>query len=427
MRVLVIGATGLVGVHVMWALRTAGLEVDGASRRRPAGAAAHHWFELDFGSMTAVQQWLPLLHGYDAVVNAVGIIRETREGDFDRLHRAAPVALFAACEQLGLRVLQVSALGSHPQAATGYWRSKGVAEADLLARNVDATIIRPSLVYGDDGASSALFGMLATLPVLMLPAAHRALVQPIHVADLADVVVRLLTTQAALPRELAVVGPRAMTMAGYLADLRRGMQAPAALVVTLPAPVARAAAHLAALAPSSAFTPESLLMLERSADGSNTADAAPAQALLGRPLRDPATFARPAQRITAAWSWGAPLVTVAIALMWLITAYVSWFAWPHAESRSWLGACGVPPAWQEPVLLAASVTDAAIGVLLLLRPRRWLWAAQLALVGGYTAMLSVFLPDFWRHPFGPLTKNLPLLALMLLMWRASPRNHRGER
>ena len=287
--------------------------------------------------------------------------------------------------------------------------------------------IRPSLVYGDDGASSVLLRMLATLPVLMLPAAHRALVQPIHVADLADVVVRLLTTQATLPRELAVVGPRATTMAGYLADLRRGMQAPAALVLSLPAPVARVAAHLAALAPSSAFTPESLLMLERSADGSNTADAAPAQAVLGRPLRDPVTFAGPAQRVTAAWSWGASVVTVAIALMWLITAYVSWFAWPHAESRAWLAACGVPPAWQEPVLLAASVTDAAIGVLLLLRPRRWLWAAQLVLVGGYTAMLSAFLPGFWLHPFGPLTKNLPVLALMLLMWRASPRNHRGER
>jgi len=427
MRVLVIGATGLVGAHVLQALRAAGVDADGASRRRPAGAAARHWIELDFGSLTAAQQWQPLLHGYDAVVNAVGIIREAREGDFDRLHRAAPVALFAACEQLGLRVVQVSALGSHPQAVTGYWRSKGAAEVDLLGRRMDATIIRPSLVYGDDGASSVLLRMLATLSVLMLPAAHRALVQPIHVADLADVVVRLLTTQATLPRELAVVGPRAMTIAGYLADLRRGMQAPAALVLSLPAPVARVAAHLAALAPSSAFTPESLLMLERSADGSNTADAAPAQAVLGRPLRDPVTFAGPAQRVTAAWSWGASVVTVAIALMWLITAYVSWFAWPHAESRAWLAACGVPPAWQEPVLLAASVTDAAIGVLLLLRPRRWLWAAQLVLVGGYTAMLSAFLPGFWLHPFGPLTKNLPVLALMLLMWRASPRHHQGEK
>jgi hypothetical protein len=79
----------------------------------------------------------------------------------------------------------------------------------------------------------------------------------------------------------------------------------------------------------------------------------------------------------------------------------------------------VPAVAQEVLLLAACVTDAVIGLLLLLRPRRWLWAAQLALVGGYTAMMSIFLPGFWLHPFGPLSKNLPLLALMFLMWRAS--------
>ena len=155
--------------------------------------------------------------------------------DFDRLHRAAPFALFAACERLGVRVVQLSALGSHSDAATGYWRSKGAAEADLLARQLDSTIIRPSLVYGADGASSVLFRMLATLPVLLLPLAHRALVQPVHVDDLAQVVVRLLALPGALPRALvlAVVGPRATTMAGYLGDLRRGMRAPAALVLTL--------------------------------------------------------------------------------------------------------------------------------------------------------------------------------------------------
>ena len=73
------------------------------------------------------------------------------------------------------------------------------------------------------------------------------------------------------------------------------------------------------------------------------------------------------------------------------------------------------------MLLAASLTDAAIGVSLLLRPRRWLWGLQLALVGGYTMVLSVCLPQFWLHPFGPLSKNLPLLAVMAVMWRASAR------
>jgi uncharacterized protein YbjT (DUF2867 family) len=420
MRILILGATGLIGSHALRALRAAGCTVTGASRRRPPDERVEDWIELDFGAMTNERDWLPLLAGVDAVVNCVGIIREAREGDFDRLHRAAPVALFAACERLGVRrVVQVSALGSHPDAATGYWRSKGAAEADLRKRRLSATIIRPSLVYGEDGASSVMFRMLATLPVLMMPMAHGAKVQPIHVDDLADVVVKLIMEDGTAPHELAVVGPRAMTMAGYLAALRGGMRAPPSLVMDLPMPIARVVARVAALIPSSALTPESLLMLEQSADGSNTADAAPTAARLGRAPRDPARFTRPEQRVVAAWSWGEPMVTVAVALLWLITAYVSWFAWPHADSLAWLAACHVPAPAQEPLLLAASLTDAAIGALLLLRPRRWLWAAQLALVGGYTLALSAFLPGFWLHPFGPLSKNLPLLALMFVMWRAS--------
>jgi uncharacterized protein YbjT (DUF2867 family) len=422
MKVLVLGATGLIGSHALHALRAAGCTAIGASRRRPVEERVEDWRELDFGGMTQAQDWPPLLAGFDAVVNCVGIIREARDGDFDRLHRAAPVAVFAACELLGVRrVVQVSALGSHPDAVTGYWRSKGAAEADLMARGLSSTIIRPSLVYGEDGASSVMFRLLATLPVLMMPMAHGAKVQAIHVDDLAAVLVKLVMADGEVPRELAVVGPRATTMAGYLGALRSGMETAPALVMDLPMPVARVVAQVAALNPSSALTPESLLMLEQSADGSNTADAAPAAAMLGRPMRDPARFARPEHRIVAAWAWGAMLVTVAMAMLWLITAYVSWFAWPHADSMAWLAACGVPAGWQEHVLLSASVLDAAIGVLLLLRPRRWLWAVQLALVGGYTAIMSVCLPGFWLHPFGPLSKNLPLLALMLVMWRLSPR------
>jgi uncharacterized protein YbjT (DUF2867 family) len=420
MKVLILGATGLIGSHALRALRAAGCDVVGASRRRPADERAQDWMEVDFGRMTSESDWLPLLSGVDAVVNCVGIIREARDGDFDRLHRAAPVAVFAACERLGVRrVVQVSALGSHPDAATGYWRSKGAAEAALLARRLSVTIIRPSLVYGEDGASSVMFRMLATLPVLMMPMAHGAKVQAIHVDDLAAVLVRLVLAEGGVPRELAVVGPRATTMAGYLGALRSGMQAAPALVLDLPMPLARVVARVAGMIPSSALTPESLLMLEQSADGGNTADAGPAVALLGRPLRDPVRFARPDQRIAAAWTWGAPLVTVAMALLWLITAYVSWFGWPRADSMAWLAACGVPAGAQQPMLLAASLADAAVGVLLLLYPRRWVWALQLALVGGYTAIMSVCLPGFWLHPFGPLSKNLPLLALMLLMWRAS--------
>ncbi|MBA5685612.1 SDR family oxidoreductase [Rugamonas apoptosis] len=418
MNVLVLGATGLIGGHTLAALRAAGCHVIGASRRRPDGVAASDWHALDMAAMTEPAAWLPLLAGVDAVVNCVGIIRARRPGDFDRLHRAAPVALFAACEQLGVRrVIQLSALGSDPAAATDYWRSKGEAEAALRRRRLHATIVRPSLVYGEEGASSRLFRTLATLPLLAMPMAHGAPVQPIHVDDLAAVIVRLLLRDEDAPAELAAVGPRALSMAGYLAALRAGMGAPPALVLELPLPLARLTARLAALHPASALTPDAQTMLERSADGGNTADAGPVSAVLARTPRDPASFARPVQLPAAVLGWGAPALRIALALLWLVTAWASWWGWPHADSVRWLAACGVPPGWREPLLLAASGLDGAIGSLLLLRPRRWLWPLQLALVAGYSAILTVFLPAFWGHPFGVLSKNLPLLAAMLVLWR----------
>jgi hypothetical protein len=58
------------------------------------------------------------------------------------------------------------------------------------------------------------------------------------VDDLAEVIVRLVMAERAIPGVLAVVGPRATSLAGYLADLRRGMQAAPALVLALPMPLA---------------------------------------------------------------------------------------------------------------------------------------------------------------------------------------------
>lgn len=420
MNILVIGATGLIGSHTLAALQRAGHHAIGVSRRKPP-AALGPWKALEIETFTEAQQWLPHLQGIDAVINCVGILRERRPGDFLRLHQQMPIALFAACEQAGVtRLVQVSALGSQTQAATAYWRSKGVADADLLQRSLSATVVRPSLVYGDEGSSSRVFTMMASLPWVIMPLAHSALVQPIHVEDLAQVLVTLLTSHGRLPRELAAVGPRALTIAAYLAALRAGMVAPPVRVSTLPAVAARVLARCAEWLPASPLTRDALRMLEQSADGSNTADAGPVRALLGQPLRAPEHFAGRSQRARAVCSWAQVAGRPAIAALWLWTAYAAWFGWPHAQSLDWLTQCGLPPAWAASVLLAASLLDAAIGVAVLLLQRAWIWPLQILLVLGYTMIMSVCLPQFWMHPFGPLSKNLPLLILMFVMWRLAP-------
>lgn len=404
MHILILGATGLLGRHIARAVAADGHTVTGAGSG------------LDFTLHTAADAWLPHLAGVDAVVNCTGIFRAREEHDFERLHHTAPAALFDACERMKIRrVIHISALGSGAHAATVYWRSKGAGDDALRSRDLDYTIVRPSLVYSADGASSRMFLALAAMPAVALPMPRGARVQPVHVDDLAAAIAALLRPEHSGIRELAAVGPRALALADYLADLRRGMRAGAALALKLPMPLAGWAARLAALHPASPLTPDALAMLD--AGAVNTANATGMAALLGRAPRDPATFAGPAEKPRAVLAWSLPLARISLAALWLWTAWVSWFGWPHGDSLAWLAACGIPAALRVPVLLGASVLDAAIGCALLLRPRRWLWPLQLCLVGGYTVAMTLCLPEFWLHPFGPLSKNIPLLALMLVLWR----------
>jgi peptidoglycan/LPS O-acetylase OafA/YrhL len=74
-------------------------------------------------------------------------------------------------------------------------------------------------------------------------------------------------------------------------------------------------------------------------------------------------------------------------------------------------------------LYGAAVLDLVLGALSLAAParwRRWVWLAQIALVGGYTVLITFFLPEYWLHPYGPILKNLPILAAIGLLWALEP-------
>lgn len=84
-----------------------------------------------------------------------------------------------------------------------------------------------------------------------------------------------------------------------------------------------------------------------------------------------------------------------------------------------LAAVGVPEFWRYPALLAASAWDVALGVLCFsrCRYRSVFWLLQLVTVAVYSVVIAVGLPDNWLHPFAPLVKNIPIMALMYFMWR----------
>ena len=435
MKILVTGATGLIGSHLRAALLDRGHEVIGVARRPPADAdAGGHWIALDLGQ-ASTDDWRRCLVGVDAVVNCVGILRESGSQRFANLHHEGPARLFDACLGCGVRrVVQVSALGADEMAQTAYHRSKRAADDHLLALPLNAVIVQPSLVFAVDGASSRALLTLASLPIVPLPAGGQQGLQPIALPDLIDGLLALLIGGSAATgfngQRIAMVGPRPLTMASYLAGLREGMGLGRPWTVAIPAVLMRIGARvgdsLGRWMPGLLLDSDSWQMLQRG----NVADPAGVTALLGRSPRDVQQFIGPAWtdavRSNALMGWLQPIARWSLALVWIVTAYVSAFVFPVAESYELLARTGVPEAWRPAALYGAALLDLLLGVATLLPPygqpwRRWLYALQAGLIVVYTVLISWRLPEFWAHPYGPLLKNLPMLALIAWLAWLEPR------
>jgi uncharacterized protein YbjT (DUF2867 family) len=429
--VLVTGATGFIGHAVADALLRQGHAVICAARRPPpAGAGKTESLQVDLSKVPTSGWWLPRLAGVDAVVNAVGILRETGTQSFKALHTDAPIELFKACAAAQVMVVQVSALGADPCAASRYHLSKKAADDALRQLPLRSAVVQPSLVYGPGGASARLFNKLAALPLLALPRAGAMLVQPVHVDDVVGGVLALLASPPQGAVTLAFVGPRAMTLREYLRRLRSALGIGGCVcVLPLPERLFRGGAKLAGRLPGSFLDEETAGMLLR---GNVAAPGAFAQ-LLGRAPRPVERFIdsgqAEAQRAQAVAGAYLPVLRAAVASLWLWTGVVSLGLYPVQDSLSLLARVGLHGALAATALYGAAALDLALGLLTLFAPARWrgaVWAGQLLLIAAYTVLITLFLPEYWLHPYGPISKNLPLMAAIGLIWAMEPLQARGR-
>src|SRR5690606_20073012 len=124
--------------------------------------------------------WTPRLRGIDAVLNAVGILREAGAQTFAALHVEAPKALFSACVTAGVhKVIQISALGADTGACSRYHVSKAQADRHLQTLPLAWIVLQPSLVFGTGGTSTRFLATLAAAPLVPLPGDGGQRVQPV--------------------------------------------------------------------------------------------------------------------------------------------------------------------------------------------------------------------------------------------------------
>lgn len=410
--VFIAGVTGFIGCRLAAALAplaAQGVRVIGAAREPPPGGV-----RIDYTRDHTAAVWRPRLVGVDTVVNAVGIFRERGAATFDAVHARAPTALFQAAAGAGVRrVLQVSALGADGEATAAFLASKQRADDALAALPLSAAIAQPSLVYGPGGASSRAFDALASAPLHFVPA-HAARVQPIHIDDLVAALVALLTVERWRTGRIPLVGPAPLGFAAYLAALRRAQGLPPTRAVPVPPALLTVAARVGEMR-GALLSRDALALLARD----NVAPPDTTQALLGRAPRAATDFVAPplraAVRARARLDWLLPPARWAVALTWIVTGIVSLAVYPRAASLDLLARVGLHGALAVAALWAGALLDIALGVAALALRRRAVWWLQLGTMAAYTALISVRLPEYWAHPYGPLLKNVPLAMLIVVL------------
>ena len=116
----------------------------------------------------------------------------------------------------------------------------------------------------------------------------------------------------------------------------------------------------------------------------------------------------------------ARLLRASLVVVWLATAVVS--VWElHGQSRELLA--GLPTAWAghhapwlpTAIILAGAAADAVLGLWLALRPGRQAYGAALLMMLIMTLLATAIHPAWWLHPFGPLTKNMPIAAILWVL------------
>lgn len=277
MKILICGASGFVGRHLLQGLRDAGHHcVRGLRLQQQPDDIV-----INYVQDVSTEAWIDKLRGFDVVINAVGILRDSPTMPMQQVLADAPAAIFRACAEAGVqRIVNVSALGVEGSLMTAYFQRRREAEAVLFATPppVRWLNLRPSVIYGEDGASAKMFRLLAALPIHALPMGGVQTLQPVHIDDVVDAVCRWLADDLAGRQCVNATGAEATTMRGMLDSYRAQSGRGRALHIPVPGLLVKLGARVGDFLPFSPLCTDTLMML----NAGNTGDYRAFAQLLGR-------------------------------------------------------------------------------------------------------------------------------------------------
>jgi len=265
-RITVFGGTGFIGRHLVSLLLRSGATVRVAVRHpdrfqvATEAARAPELIQADVLDDIAVSG---AIAGADAVINLVGMLTETAQQTYRAIHvgGARRVAL-AAHRHGAMRMIHISALGASPTSAAISDQTKAEGERAVAAVFPQATIVRPSLVFGEDDHFFTRFAaMIRSSPVLPLIGGGTTKFQPVFVDDIAAGLLELLKRPETTGKTYEFAGTRVYSFKVLLELLLSALNRQCVLI-PIPFALAEMQAGLFELLPNPPLTRDQVRLLK---------------------------------------------------------------------------------------------------------------------------------------------------------------------
>lgn len=421
MRVLVLGGYGLIGSAIVHELFSRGDAVTGLGRNAQRGRSLFpdvDWIEADLSKLTQAENWSAIISGFDAVVNASGVLQDGLKDDVKKIQCDAILALIAACEREGVKhVVQISAPGANVNSDTQFYRTKGQADEALKASSLQWTIFRPGLVISPHAyGGTSLLRALAGFPVIQPCVSSKAMMQTVAVGDVAAAVAHALTNNMS-GGDYDLVAPEPHKLIDIVLAVRNwlGFGTPK-FVLSLPQVAGAATALLADLASwfgwRSPVRSTAIKVLTSHVTGDATAW--PNASGLKLKSLDETLKTLPSnmqERVFSRAMLLFPLLVVMLGGFWLASGIIGLV---QAEDAKAVFSTQTPAWFRTGSVYLGGVIDILIGACVLIRPiTRPAAIASVLVALAYLVGATVFAPHLWVDPLGAMVKVFPVIALGL--------------